>query len=127
MTRRAENLSLGYHDHIAINDLAIELKRGDMTTILGPIGCGKSTFLKSLARLVKPLNGRATLEGRDIHALNSRSLPREMAFLPQTPLAPDGITVGDLVKRGRTTWRGFLSPWSEHDSQASKMRWMSWD
>ncbi|MGR3599833.1 MAG: ATP-binding cassette domain-containing protein [Heliomarina sp.] len=68
MTLRAENLSLGCHDHIAINDLAIELKRGDMTTILSPNGCGNSAVLKSLARLVNPLNGRVTLNGRDIHA-----------------------------------------------------------
>lgn len=118
MTLRAENLSLGYHDHTVIKDLAIELKRGDMTTILGPNGCGKSTLLKALARLVKPSNGRVTLDGRDVHALNSRALAREMAILPQTPLAPEGITVGDLVKRGRTPWRGFLSPWSEEDAQA---------
>lgn len=118
MTLKAENLSLGYHDHTVIKDLAIELKRGDMTTILGPNGCGKSTLLKALARLVKPSNGRVTLDGRDVHALNSRALAREMAILPQSPLAPEGITVGDLVKRGRTPWRGFLSPWSEEDSQA---------
>lgn len=118
MTLKAENLSLGYHDHTVIKDLAIELKRGDMTTILGPNGCGKSTLLKALARLVKPSNGRVTLDGRDVHALNSRALAREMAILPQSPLAPEGITVGDLVKRGRTPWRGFLSPWSEEDSKA---------
>lgn len=127
MTPRAENLSLGYHDHIAINDLAIELKRGDMTTILSPNGCGKIGCPEIAGTVGEAVEWARHIEWSRHPRLNSRSLAREMAILPQTPLALDCINAGDLVKWGRTPWRGFLSPWSEHDSQASKMRWMPWD
>ncbi|SNR43507.1 ABC transporter ATP-binding protein [Puniceibacterium sediminis] len=118
MSLRAEALTLGYRDRAIIEALDLDLPRGGMTTILGPNGCGKSTLLRALARLIKPRGGRVTLDGRDIHALPSRGLAREMAILPQSPLAPDGITVGDLVKRGRTPWRGFLAPWNDEDADA---------
>ncbi|MGY9045707.1 hypothetical protein P775_05195 [Puniceibacterium antarcticum] len=118
MSLRAEALTLGYRDRRVIDALDLDLPRGGMTTILGPNGCGKSTLLRALARLIAPRSGQVTLDGRNIHALPSRALAREMAILPQSPLAPDGITVGDLVKRGRTPWRGFLAPWNDRDAAA---------
>jgi iron complex transport system ATP-binding protein len=118
MTLQAEALTLGYRDRMVIRDMTLALPAGRITAILGPNGCGKSTLLRALARLIQPIGGRVTLGGKDIHAEDTRALARRMAILPQSPLAPDGILVEDLVKRGRTPWRGFLSPWTEADAGA---------
>jgi iron complex transport system ATP-binding protein len=118
MTLQAEALTLGYRDRVVIRDLTLSPPTGRVTAILGPNGCGKSTLLRALARLIRPLSGRVTLGGKDVHAEDTRALARRIAILPQSPLAPDGIVVGDLVKRGRTPWRGFLSPWSSADAEA---------
>jgi iron complex transport system ATP-binding protein len=118
MTLQAETLTLGYRDRVVIRDLTLSLPEGRSTAILGPNGCGKSTLLRALARLIPPISGRVTLGGRDIRAEDTRAVARRIAILPQSPLAPDGILVGDLVKRGRTPWRGFLSPWSAADAEA---------
>lgn len=118
MTLRAEALTLGYPGRVVIRDLTLAPPPGRVTAILGPNGCGKSTLLRALARLIRPLSGRVTLDGRDIHREDTRALARRIAILPQAPLAPDGITVADLVRRGRTPWRGFLAPWSAADAEA---------
>jgi len=115
---RAEALTLGYRDRAVIEALDLELPEGRVTTILGPNGCGKSTLLKALARLIRPVSGRVTLGGQNIHTRPTRALARDLAILPQAPVAPEGITVSDLVKRGRTPWRGLLSPWTETDARA---------
>ncbi|QHQ35140.1 ABC transporter ATP-binding protein [Algicella marina] len=118
MSLTAEALSLGYGSRQVINGLDLALPEGRMTAILGPNGCGKSTLLRALARLIRPQAGRILLDENDIHRSNTRLLARRMAILPQSPLAPEGITVGDLVRRGRIPWRGFLSPWSRTDAEA---------
>jgi iron complex transport system ATP-binding protein len=118
MTLRAEALTLGYRDRPVIRDLTLAIPAGKVTAILGPNGCGKSTLLRAFARLLRPVSGRVTLSGDDIHAQDTRALARRIAILPQSPLAPDGITVADLVRRGRTPWRGFLAPWSKADAEA---------
>ncbi|WP_172299806.1 ABC transporter ATP-binding protein [Pseudoruegeria sp. HB172150] len=118
MNLQAQDLSLGYGDTAVVEGLTLDIPEGKMTAILGPNGCGKSTLLRALARLIKPIRGRVVLDGEDIHALNTRALARRMAILPQAPLAPEGISVADLVRRGRTPWRGFLSPWRDEDAAA---------
>lgn len=118
MSLRTERLSLGYPGRRVIEDLSLALPPGRVTAILGPNGCGKSTLLRALARLIAPLEGRVTLNGADLRAENTRLLARRLAILPQAPLAPDGITVGELVGRGRAPWRGFLQPWSARDADA---------
>ncbi|WP_109464654.1 ABC transporter ATP-binding protein [Albibacillus kandeliae] len=118
MSLRTEGLSLGYDRRSVIEGLDLEVPEGQMTAILGPNGCGKSTLLKALARLIQPVAGRVLLDGTDVHRTNTRMLARRMAILPQAPVAPEGISVGDLVRRGRTPWRGALSPWREADAQA---------
>ena len=118
MTLATHALTLGYGERCVLRDLDLTLPTGAMTTILGPNGCGKSTLLRALARLIAPQSGRVTLEGEDIARAEPRALARRMAILPQSPLAPEGISVADLVRRGRTPWRGALSPWREEDARA---------
>jgi iron complex transport system ATP-binding protein len=115
---RAERLSLGYRDRRVIDDLTLDLPAGRVTAILGPNGCGKSTLLRALARLLPPLGGRVTLDGVDVHTADTRALARKIAILPQLPLAPDGIWVNELIRRGRAPWRSFLAPWTAADEAA---------
>ncbi len=118
MTLSVNNLSLGYQDRKVIDRLSLTLPAGKVTSILGPNGCGKSTLLKALARLIAPLEGTVTLGGEDVHRQNTRALARRLSILPQAPLAPEGITVADLARRGRAPWRAFLAPWSDADAKA---------
>lgn len=115
---KVENLTLGYRDRRVIDGLSLDLPTGRVTSILGPNGCGKSTLLRACARLLAPISGRVTLNGQDLREQNTRALARKIAILPQSPLAPDGISVGELVRRGRAPWRGFLAPWTPEDEAA---------
>jgi iron complex transport system ATP-binding protein len=115
---KVENLTLGYPQRRVIDNLTLDLPAGRMTSILGPNGCGKSTLLRACARLLPPTSGRVTLNGNDIRDENTRMLARRIAILPQSPLAPQGISVGELVRRGRAPWRGFLAPWTPADEAA---------
>ncbi len=115
---RAEHLTLAYDGRRVIEDLTLALPPGAVTAIIGPNGCGKSTLLKALARILKPVSGRVTLDGRDLAAQPTRMLARRLGLLPQAPLAPEGITVADLVARGRAPWRGIFAPWSAADEAA---------
>jgi len=114
----ARSLSIGYEGRPVLAGLDLALPEGRVTAILGPNGCGKSTLLKALARLIRPDAGRVDLDGADIHAADSRALARRIAILPQAPVAPEGISVGDLVRRGRIPWRGLFSPWRAADAAA---------
>lgn len=111
------SLTLGYRERVVIRELSIAVPDRRVTSILGPNGCGKSTFLKALARLIAPASGQVRLSGDDIGGIDTRALARRLSILPQSPKAPEGITVSDLVRRGRTPWRGLLAPWSEEDTR----------
>ncbi len=113
-----EDLSLGYRGRRVISNLSLSLPQGRFTAILGPNGCGKSTLLRGLARLIPPESGRVALDGEDLRNFAPRALARRLGLLPQAPLAPEGITVADLVARGRAPWRGLLSGWSPADEAA---------
>jgi len=112
---KTEDLTLGYGDKAVIADLSLAFPDRQVTSILGPNGCGKSTLLRALARLLRPSRGTVTLDGEDVFSLDTRALARRLAILPQAPNAPDGITVMELIKRGRTPWRGLLAAWSAQD------------
>ncbi|MPV50728.1 ATP-binding cassette domain-containing protein [Pseudactinotalea sp. HY160] len=104
----AENLSLSYDGHCVVHTLDLEVPRGQVSVIVGANACGKSTLLKGLARLLRPSGGRVTLDGRDIRRHGGKEFARMVGLLPQQPLAPDGITVADLVGRGRYPHQGVL-------------------
>jgi iron complex transport system ATP-binding protein len=97
----AENLSLGYGGKPVIQGLNVAIPKGAVTVIIGANGCGKSTLLKGIARILKPEAGSVRLDGRDIHASPSREIARRLAVLPQSPRAPEGMTVEELAAYGR--------------------------
>lgn len=113
----AENLVLGYGGKTIVDQLSLEIPAGQITAIIGPNGCGKSTLLAGLARLMKPKAGRVLLNGRCIHQQQGRSVARQLALLPQQMLAPDGLTVAELVRFGRQPHQGMLQRWSDTDAR----------
>ncbi|MGB3258937.1 MAG: ABC transporter ATP-binding protein [Ornithinimicrobium sp.] len=109
---------VGYGDRAVIHDLDVQIPPGSFTAIIGPNGCGKSTLLRALARLLTPSSGQVLLDGADIRSRPSRSVARTIGLLPQSALAPEGITVADLVSRGRYPHQALLRQWSEQDESA---------
>lgn len=110
-----EGLHLTYDAAVVATDLDVRIPRGSLTMIIGPNGCGKSTLLKALARMLKPTHGTVLLDGADIHALPTKAVARRLGLLPQSPVAPDGIAVADLVSRGRYPYQQLLRQWSRDD------------
>ncbi len=111
------SLALGYGDHTIVEDLDLEVPPGGITAIIGANGCGKSTLLRALARLLRPRSGEVLLDGIPLHRRPTRQLARTLGLLPQSPVAPEGIVVADLVGRGRQPHQGLLSRWSAHDDE----------
>jgi iron complex transport system ATP-binding protein len=111
-------LTLTYGQRTVIEGLTAEIPPGKITMIVGANACGKSTLLRGLSRLLKPAAGTVTLDGTDIHTRPARQLARSLGLLPQHPTAPDGITVRDLVGRGRYPHQGFFRSWSADDQRA---------
>ena len=116
---RAEGLTLGYDGPAIVQDLDVALLDGKVTAIVGANACGKSTLLRGLARLLKPRAGVVTLDGRVLADLSTLAVAKELGLLPQTPLAPDGITVADLVSRGRYPHQGWFRRWTDEDHAAA--------
>lgn len=114
----ANELTLGYGDNVIIEDLNIEIPKGEITVLIGANGCGKSTLLRSLARLLKPKGGDVVLDGETIAKMGTKEVAKKMSILPQSPATPEGLTVHELVKQGRHPYRGFLKQWSKEDEEA---------
>lgn len=115
---RAEGLSLGYDDRAVITDLDVSVLDGKITAIVGANACGKSTLLRGLARLLKPREGVVYLDDRTLTELSTLDVAKVLGLLPQTPVAPDGITVADLVSRGRYPHQGWFRRWTGRDHEA---------
>ncbi|WP_353096835.1 ABC transporter ATP-binding protein [Tissierella praeacuta] len=96
-----KNLDIGYDENLIVKNLDMEIAKGKVTSIIGPNGCGKSTVLKAIGRILKPKNGMVYLSGSDISKLSTKEVAKKMAILPQTPTAPSGLTVSELVAYGR--------------------------
>ncbi|MBY0124190.1 ABC transporter ATP-binding protein [Bacillus sp. S/N-304-OC-R1] len=112
-----EGLTLSYGDSIIINELDLNIPKGEITVFIGGNGCGKSTLLRSIARLLKPKSGSILLEGEAIAKLSTKEVARKMAILPQSPVAPEGLTVLQLVKQGRYPYQTWLKQWSVEDEK----------
>lgn len=114
----ASHLKLGYDNKIIADDLSVAIPDGAFTVIVGPNACGKSTLLRALCRLLKPSAGEVMLDGKNISSFATKALARELGLLPQTSIAPDSITVADLVSRGRYPHQSLLKQWTQADKQA---------
>src|SRR3954452_7309481 len=117
-TLSANDLGLGYGDRQIVEDLSVEIPTGKVSVIIGSNGCGKSTLLRGLARLLSPISGSVLLDGRNIQSWQSKEVAKLMGLLPQAPVAPEGITVADLVGRGRYPHQGLFRRWSDDDDRA---------
>lgn len=111
----AEALTLSYGDRTIVEGLDLVIPPGRITAIVGANGCGKSTLLRALARLISPREGQVVLDGKALHGRPTKEIARTLGLLPQSPVAPEGIAVADLVGRGRHPHQKLLARWSAHD------------
>jgi iron complex transport system ATP-binding protein len=114
----ARDLRLAYDRRVVVDHLSIDIPTGGFTVIVGPNACGKSTLLKALSRTLRAAAGQVLLDGKPIDSYRSRAVARLLAMLPQSPIAPEAITVRDLVGRGRYPHQGLLRQWSVDDERA---------
>lgn len=112
------NLTLAYEQRIISERLDVRIPNGEISVIIGPNACGKSTLLRALSRLLAPKTGTIVLDGKNIHTLPAKEFARRLGLLPQQSTAPFGITVGDLVARGRYPHQNLLQQWTEADELA---------
>jgi iron complex transport system ATP-binding protein len=116
----ARGLAVGYDRHPVLSDLDLRIERGTVTTFLGANGCGKSTLLKALGRVLKPQAGEVHLDGTPIRRESNRAVAKKLAILPQSPVAPAGTSVLDLVMRGRNPHQSWAKPWTADDADVAE-------
>jgi iron complex transport system ATP-binding protein len=116
-TLSAEGLTLAYDEVEVARDLSVDIPTGKITCIVGANACGKSTLLRALARLLKPKAGVVLLDGESIHRLSTKVVATRLGILPQSPIAPEGITVADLIARGRYPHQKWFRQWTSADEQ----------
>ncbi|KKC35398.1 iron-dicitrate transporter ATP-binding subunit [Devosia epidermidihirudinis] len=114
----AEGATIGYDNRVISSDLSVSIPDRSFTVIVGANACGKSTLLRALSRLLKPKTGRVVLDGQEISNFPAKEVARRLGLLPQTSIAPDGITVADLIARGRYPHQKLLKQWSKEDEAA---------
>ncbi|MFJ8821374.1 ABC transporter ATP-binding protein [Streptomyces sp. NPDC102467] len=114
----ARDLTLAYDDRTVVHGLDLTVPDGKVTVIVGPNACGKSTTLRALGRLLKPAGGSVLLDGRTLTELPTKKIAQQIGLLPQSPTAPEAITVADLVSRGRQPHQSWWQQWSEADEKA---------
>jgi iron complex transport system ATP-binding protein len=111
----AQSLSLAYDKQTIVHELNLSIEAGTITALIGPNGCGKSTLLRGLSRLLMPTKGAVHLEGQDIHRMKAKELAQKLGILPQSPIAPEGLTVYELVAQGRYPHQSWFQQWSKED------------
>jgi iron complex transport system ATP-binding protein len=118
MNLEAKNLTLAYDDTTVLEGLSVTIPEGCITALVGPNGCGKSTLLRGLSRLLKPKGGSVLLGGKAISTLPTKTLAKELGILPQSPVAPEGLTVRELVAQGRYPHQAWFQQWALEDEKA---------
>ncbi|BAE82794.1 ABC transporter ATP-binding protein [Desulfitobacterium hafniense] len=114
----ASHVVAGYDHKIILNTIDLVIPSNKISVIIGANACGKSTLLKTLARLIKPVSGEVALDGKPIGTIPPKQLARVLGLLPQSPVVPEGIAVADLVSRGRFPYQGFLKGLGKKDYEA---------
>ncbi|MFW6363292.1 MAG: ABC transporter ATP-binding protein [Spirochaeta sp.] len=114
----ADAINAGYDGTQVLHEVSLEIPANQISVIIGANACGKSTLLKTLARLIKPTAGSITLNGKSISKIPGKRLAQTLGLLPQSPIVPEGISVADLVGRGRFPHQGLLGTWSKKDYAA---------
>jgi iron complex transport system ATP-binding protein len=117
-TFQTKNIQSGYDNKTILEDVSLSIPSNKISIIIGANGCGKSTLLKTMSRLIKPTNGEVLLDGKSIHHMPPKQLAKTLGLLPQSPVVPEGITVADLVGRGRFPHQTLFKGWSKEDYQA---------
>lgn len=117
-TLTVNELSAGYGESVILEGLDLVVPTGKITVIVGANACGKSTLLRTMSRLLSPRRGHVLLDGTSIHRIAPRELARTLGLLPQSPIAPEGIAVADLVSRGRHPHQGMFARWTRKDDEA---------
>ena len=117
-TLDVDAVSLGYRDREVITGLSLTVPPGKITVIVGANASGKSTLLRAMSRLLVPRDGQVLLDGASVHRMRAKELARTLGLLPQSPIAPEGITVSDLVGRGRNPHQSRFARWSHDDDSA---------
>jgi iron complex transport system ATP-binding protein len=117
-TLEARRVTLGYGQKAIVEGLDLTIPEGQITALVGANGCGKSTLLRGLARLLQPQGGGVYLDGRAIATLPTKEVARAIGILPQGPVAPEGMTVRELVAQGRYPHQSFTRQWSQRDEDA---------
>ena len=115
---RADAVCLGYGDALVVDGVTLDVPTGRTTVVVGPNGCGKSTLLRGLGRLLRPRGGSVLLDGHEIGSLPTREVARRVGLLPQQPIVPEGVSVLDLVERGRHPHQGLFRTWARADEEA---------
>lgn len=111
----AKDMALSYGGTYIFEDLNIAIPEGKITVLIGSNGCGKSTMLRALSRLLKPTRGTISLDGKDLATMSAKTAAKQLSLLPQGPVAPEGLTVLQLVKQGRYPYQSWLQQWSKED------------
>ncbi|WP_405570698.1 ABC transporter ATP-binding protein [Streptomyces sp. NBC_01167] len=114
----ARGLTLAYEDRTVVHDLDLAVPDGQVTVIVGPNACGKSTTLRALGRLLRPKGGAVLLDGDELARIPTKRIAQSIGLLPQSPVAPEAITVADLVSRGRQPHQAWWKQWSQEDERA---------
>jgi iron complex transport system ATP-binding protein len=117
-TLTTDRLTLAYDQATIISGMDVTIPSGQITALVGPNGCGKSTLLRGLARLLAPKSGTAYLDGKAIHQIPTRELAKQLGILPQSPVAPEGLTVRELVAQGRYPHQAWFQQWAADDEAA---------
>ncbi|MBU5308339.1 ABC transporter ATP-binding protein [Clostridioides mangenotii] len=112
-----KNLSVAYEDNTIIEDMNLSIPKGKVSIIIGANGCGKSTLLKTIARINKPKNGDIYINNKNIKKIKEKSIAKEVAFLPQGPVCPSGLTVRELVAYGRFPHQKIIGGLNNHDKE----------